>query len=228
MTRDLTIGATLRRIHANGYAGTSALNSDRIVSSRASAHQRDSAVALSEHPAAVMCYPRISNGSFLEDGEFREVISLVVTAYLLSDSAQWKGVKSVLEEYGLLSGPVRTDAFGNLLRPLKWSGPPIFDGEHTARLTFDEDDATVFLEHAIEPGRYIRRTDEFGRTRELAAEPIGTHLIPLDGEWRNGDLLSTPRDRLPELLPADRTRLIADIERARWELRPAVQKSAAA
>jgi len=87
----------------------------------------------------------------------------------------------------------------------------------------------VLLEHAIAPGRYAQRSDEWGGTRRVAAEPVGSHIVALDGEWKGGDPLSTPHDRLPELLAPDVTRLISAIEDARWSARPlAAQKEAAA
>ena len=204
---------------------------DRIASARAHAAQRDSFIALAEHPAAVMCYPRTSNGADgrLEDLSERGVVAMVVTAYLLGDAAQWKAVKGVLEDYKLLGGPVRTDTFGNQLRPLRWNGPAVFDEEFSARLTHDSDDWTMFLQQAIAPGRYLQHQDSYGRPSQMPAEPVGSHVIPLDdGEWKGGDLLSTPRDKLPELLAADVSRLISDVEAARWGSRPALQREAAA
>lgn len=221
-TRDLTLRATWRRLHDLGYAATSATHPERIVNQHAHAAQRDSFIALGNHPAAVMCYPRLSNGATVEDGDRREVLSLVLTAYLLADAKQSKVVQSVLSDYSLLAGPVRIDGFGNQVRPLRWGGPPVFDGEHSARLAFDDDDGTVLLEHAIAPEHYELRTDEWARTSRVATSPAGSHVIALDGDWKGGHPLETPRDQLPELLAADVVRLVSDVERVRWGARPAL------
>lgn len=228
MARDLTLGATHRRLHDLGYAATSATNPDRIVGRTAHSWQRDSFLLLREHPAAVMCYPTTGNGASeaLDDLECRGVLSLIITAYVLADAKQWKPIAAVLGDY--LCGPYRIDSFGNRLHPLRWNGKPIFDGDHGARLCFDDDDATVFFEHAIAPNRYVDRTDSYARVQRVAAEPIGSHVISLDGDWKSGSLLDTPRDKLPELLGAELQRLVSDIERARWDGRPAAaQKDAA-
>lgn len=224
---DLTLGATWRRLIELGYSPTSATHPDRIVNNYAG--RRDSILALSGHPAAVACHPTIANGAHesLEDCNRREVVGLVLTAYLLSDKRQAAAVQAVLEEYKLLGGPVRLDAFGNQLRPLQWAGNAIFDGEHSCRLAFDDDDRTVFLQHAIAPQRFTQHTSIAGVSSRVPFDPVGTHVIQLDGEWKGGGLLETPRDRLPELLAADIARLISDCEEARWEARPASRGAAA-
>jgi hypothetical protein len=225
MTRDLTLGATWRRLIANGYAPTSASHPDRIVSQPS---ERDSFIRLAEHPAAVFCRPTAALGCELEDAEQRQVLLLVLTAYLLSDAKQWKAVQPELESRKLLSGPHVIDSCGNRVHVLRYSGQPIFDGEQSARLAFDADDSTVLLEHAIAPGRQLTRTDPWGNMHRVASEPVGSHVIALDGEWKSGDLLSTPRSKLPELLAKDLARLIPDVELARWEARPAAARVAAA
>jgi hypothetical protein len=217
-THDLTLGATHRRLLGLNYAPTSAIHPDRYVTRPG---QRDSFISLGDHPAAVFCRPSAALGSELDYPEERQVVLLSLTGYLLADKRQWPAVKEVLEKFGLLSGPCRTDSFGNEEHPLRYSGAPILDGEAAARLTFDNDYATVFFKHAIAPGRYIQHTDSWGRMDQRAAEPIGSHVIELSGDWKNGDLLTVPRDRLPELLQADVTRIISDVERARWDARPA-------
>lgn len=225
-TRDnLTLGATYRRLHDLGYAATSATHPDRIVSRHAA--ERDSFIALSDHPAAVFCRPTAALGCELDYPEERQLVLLVLTGYLLSDKRAATAVREVLDKHGLLSGLVRTDSFGNEERPLKYSGPPIFDGEAAARLTFDDDYATLFFKQAIAPNRYIQHWDNYGRMDSRAATPIGSHVIELDGEWRNGTLLDTPRDRLPELLQADITRIISACELARWGARPLAKEAAA-
>jgi hypothetical protein len=227
MTRDLTLGATWRRLVDLGYSPTSATHPDRIVNSATG--RRESFIALASHPAAVMLRPTHANGSHesLEDLCDREVIALVLTAYLLSDAKQAKAVMAVLEEAKLLGGPVRIDGFGNQVRPLRWNGNAIFEGEASARPVHDSDDSTVFIQHATAPSRYLTQSDMYSRTRRVPVEPVGTHILPLEGEWRAGTLLDTPRDRLPELLAADVQRLIGDCELARWEARPAARGAAA-
>jgi hypothetical protein len=217
-THDLTLGATHRRLLGLDYAPTSATHPDRYVTRPG---QRDSFISLSDHPAAVFCRPSAALGCEIEFPEQRQVVLLVLTGYLLADKRQSAPVMAVLEKAGLLSGPCRTDSFENQEYPLRYNGAPIFDGDAAARLTFDNDYATVFFKHAIAPGRHIQHTDNWGRVDMRAAEPIGSHVIELSGDWKNGDLLTVPRDRLPELLQADVTRIISDVERARWDARPA-------
>ena len=65
-------------------------------------------------------------------------------------------------------------------------------------------------------------------TRSVPLEPVGSHIIPLDGRWENGHPLEVPRDRLPELLAADLVRIISDCETARWLARPSAAKGSAA
>jgi hypothetical protein len=223
-TRDLTLGATCRRLIGLDYAPTSATHPDRYVSRPA---HRDSFISLSDHPAAVFCRPSAALGSEVEYPEQRQVALLVLTGYLLADKRA-AAVRQVLEPFGLLSGPCRTDSFGTQEYPLRYDGAPIFDGEAAARLTFDDDYATVFFKHAIAPGRYIQHTDSWGRMDQRAAEPIGSHVIELSGEWRGGDLLTVARAKLPELLYADVPRIISDIERVRWDARPAAATKDAA
>jgi hypothetical protein len=224
MTRDLSLGATWRRLIALGYAPTSSSHPDRYCSRPG---ERDSFIALSDHPAAGFCRPTAALGCELEDAEQRQIVLLVITAYLLSDAKQWRAVQSVLDARKLLSGPHVVDSFGNRTHVLKYSGQPIFDGEASARLTHDADDSTVFLAHAIAPGRQLNRTDQWGNMQRVAVEPVGSHTISLDGEWKGGDLLSTPRSKLPELLGADLVRLIPDVELARWDARPLAKEAAA-
>lgn len=224
MTRDLSLGATYRSLIANGYAPTSASHPDRYCSRPA---ERDSFLALSAHPAAVFCRPTFALGSELEDAGQRQIVLLVLTAYLLSEAKQWKAVQSVLDVRKLLSGPHVVDSFGNRTHVLKYSGQPIFDGEASARLTHDADDSTVLIEHAIAPGRQLNRTDSWGNMQRVPAEPVGSHVIALDGEWKGGSLLDTARSELPELLATDLPRLIPDVELARWGARPLAKEAAA-
>jgi hypothetical protein len=221
---DLTLAATFRRLLELGYSPTSAVNPTR--EDRYGRRMR-SFIELGADPAAIQCHPTPANGAHeslgIEGCSVREVPVLVLTAYLLADAKQSKAVQSVLADYGLLAGPVHTDSFGNQLRPLKWSGPAIFD-EVSARLTHDSDDATCFIRHAIPPERTESRTDTFGRQTRVAGGPVGSHSIPLDGKWENGTLLEVPRDRLPELLAADVDRLVSEVELARWQGRPFAAK----
>lgn len=232
-TRGTSLGATYRRLIDLGYSPTSATTPSRE-DRYARAGRRESFIALSDHPAAVQCHPTPANGAHeslsAEDCAVREVPVLVLTAYLLADAKQAKAVLAVLAEHGLLTGPVHTDDFGNQLRPLRWSGPVIFDDEYSARLAHDSDDVTVCFRHAIAPQRFQQLTDQYTRTRTVPLEPVGTHIIPLDGRWEGGRLLDIPRDRLPELLAADLDRLVSEIEFARWQGRPlaATKGSAAA
>lgn len=224
---DMTLGATWRRLIELGYSPTSATHPDRIINSYRG--ERESFIALSAHPAAVMLHPTPANGSHesLSDCDRREVVGLVLTAYLLADARQAKAVQAVLDQYGLLAGPYRVDNFGNRVYPLAWNGSAVFEGEYSCRLAFEDDDRTVFLEHALAPERFVQHTSSAGRPSRVPLDPVGTHVVELAGEWKNGSLLETPRDRLPELLAADLPRLISDCEAARWESRPAARGAAA-
>ncbi|MHB1870204.1 MAG: hypothetical protein ACYCT1_05045 [Steroidobacteraceae bacterium] len=223
MATNLTLGATWRRLVDLGYAATSAACPDRLNETHT---RRQSFIALAGDPAAVFCRPTAALGCELEDAEARQLVLLVLTGYLLADAKQAKAVNAVLEEYKLLGGPVCTDSFGNQTRPLRYDGAPIFDGEATARLAFDDDDSTVLIQHAIAPDRFTSATDQWGNPRRVAASPVGSHLVELDGgEWK-GSLLETPRERLPELLPGDVNKLISDVERARWSARPGAREAA--
>lgn len=227
-TRDLTLGATHPILHERGYACTSAIYPDRRVG--ASSWQRASFLVLRNDLAGVMLYPSAANGASeaLEDLEERGLIALIFTAYLTAEARQFKAVSQALADRGVLGGPYRIDDFGNRTHLLRWNGPPVFDGDYAARLCFDDDDATVLVRHAIAPGRYLDRTDQFSRVQRVPAEPVGSHVIELDGEWKNGHPLDTARSELPELLAADLPGLIADVERVRWGARPAAaQKDAA-
>lgn len=228
--RDLSVGACWRRLHANGYAATAARFPDRIVTRFARPAERESFVSLAAEPAAILCHPTFANGASeaLDDLGARGVAILVATAYLLSDSRQAKPALAVLAEYGLTGGPVSVDSFGNRRYLLRWNGPPIFEGEASARLVHDDDDQTILLQHAIAPTQYTTATDRFARTHRVPLDPVGSHIMALEGKWENGHPLDTPRDQLPELVAADLQRLIADVERARWDARPAVQREAAA
>lgn len=224
MATNNTLGATWRRLHEFGYAATSAARPDRLNETHT---RRQSFIALAGDPAAVFCRPTAALGCELDDAENRQVVLLVLTGYLLADKRQAAAVNAVLEQFGLLGGPVCRDDFGNETRPLRYSGAPIFDGEATARLAFDDDDATVLVQHAIAPDRFASATNQWGNMQRVAASPIGSHLLELDGgEWKGATLLDTPRDRLPELLAGDVNRLIADVERARWNARPGAREAA--
>lgn len=230
MDRNSSLGATWRKLQDLGYAVTSATCPSRLTSGYAQAYNRpDGFLALADHPGAIMCHPTLANGCALSDASKRQVIALVVTSYLLADPKQAKAVNETLADHKLNGGPVRIDGSGNHTYPLQWNGAPIFDGQYAARLCFDDDDATVSILHAIESGRFVQRTDEFSRTRNIPMEPVGTHVIRLDGDWsKSGHLLDTPRWKLPELLKANVNRLIADVERARWMARPMVKAKDAA
>jgi hypothetical protein len=228
---ELTLGATYRRLIDLGYSPVSATNPTRE-DRYARAGRMRSFIELSADAAAIQCHPTPANGAHdsldAADCAEREVALLVLTAYLLSDAKQAKVVQTVLAEHGLLAGPVLTDNFGNQLRPLQWSGPAIFDGEYSARLTHDSDDATVVIRQAVAPTGFREVTDQYRRTMSVPVQPVGTHIIPLGGRWEGGTLLDLPRDQLPELLAADLDRLISEVEFARWQGRPIATAKASA
>ncbi len=167
--RDTSLGATYRRLLDLGYSPTSATSPTRE-DRYARAGRRESFIALADDPAAIQCHPTPANGAHesltAADCAAREVPVLELTAYLLADAKQAKAVLAVLADAGLLGGPVRTDDFGNQLRPLRWSGTAIFDDEYSARLTHDSDDVTVCIRHAIAPTRFQQVADQYQRTCE--------------------------------------------------------------
>lgn len=226
--RDTTVGATHRRLKELGYAPSSASHPDRIVRVGQHANNREGMYGLASHEACVLCYPTHHNGAYLDaddDGSARQVVDLIVTAYLQSNPRELKAVLAVLDRYGLTSGPYYSDGFGNRHHVLQWHGDPTC-GKLRTRLCFDSDDHVVALQQAIEP-RYVPARTSIGSFGQALVEPIGTLSIPVGCEWKQGHLLDTPHRKLPELLRSDAARFIEDCELARWGARPLAKDAAA-
>lgn len=230
-TQDTTVGATLKRLLALGYAVTSATHPDRVLN-QFNTFRRESIRSLGSHPAAIMCYPTKENGydpgyDAEDDGTKRQVVILEVTAYLLSEPKPAKSVLEVLNKRGLLGGPYFTTGFGNRGYVLQWNGAePIYDEQYKTRLCFASDDRVVLLRQAIN-AQYTHGRNQYGIPMAGLVKPTDTHLVPVDAEWKQGHILDVPRHKLPELLAADVQDLIEDVEYARWGARPAVAKDAA-
>ena len=221
--RDLTVAATRKRLTELGYAVTSATHPDRILTQFNHSGRRESMISIGSHPAAVMCYPTRDNGAddSLDDLEKRQVLVLEVTAYLLSDPRQSKAVLEVLNKRGLIGGPYFTTGFGNRGYVLQWNGAePIYDEKFRTRLCFASDDRVVLLWQAIGARQTFGR-NQYGQPMVGLLQPTGTHVIPLDAEWKQGNILEVARHKLPELLGADIQDVIEDVEYARWGARPA-------
>jgi hypothetical protein len=227
--RNITFGATQRRLEDLGYAVTSATNPERRESSEWSTGRRLSAWAIRTHEAAILTYPTPFYAPELQDEDAPEqtarkrgIVVMVVTAYLQSDPRQLKAVMSVLDRAKLTSGPVQIDSFGNRLYPVQWNCSEPLLKDRGARCTHPDDDSTVvFKQQAIPPTRHVQGVNMLGFSVNAALDEIGSHILTLDGKWENGHLLDTPRRNLPEVLEDDLREIIGDVERARWGARPA-------
>ena len=211
-----------RKLIDMGYSPTSFTHPSRIVNERFEhIGNRRSLLTLQDHPAAIFCCPHTDNGSATEDNEKRQVVKLVVTAYLQSDAKQLKAVMAVLDEFNLTSGPFFTDAFGNRSFILQYHGEDrIF--KIGARLCFPADDNTVFFSQVERSTGY--RTVKAGElpSQFLQRESDASHLIPLGGvEWSNGSPLTVSHRKLPELILDSAHEIIAQVEEVRWFGRPA-------
>jgi hypothetical protein len=232
--RDTTIGATRRKIEELGFAVTSATCPNRFPGSHwATAGQRASLYSMSDHPAAVLTYPTAHHAPEYKDDPkaalSRGIVLLIVTAFLQSDPRQFKAVMPVLERYNLTSGPYRTDGFGNRMYPVQWNGSDPIWADRGARLAYPDDDGTVvFKQQAIPHERYQTLVNQIGAYVQCPLDEIGTHWLPLDGEWKQGHLLDCHRRALPELFPSSLNEILEDVERARWFARPAATSKEAA
>ena len=234
MSRNTTIGATQRKIEELGYAIGSTTNLDRTQGMTfADCGRRRQLWSMRDDPAGVLTYPTAYWAPELKHEPNaalnRGIVLLIVTAYLQSDPRQLKAVMPILERYKLTSGPVRTDDFGNKTYPLQWNVREPILKDNAARSAHPDDDATViFKQQAIPSRRYDYRQNHMGISCQVPLDEIGSHILPLGGEWKQGHLLDTPRRNLPELFECDVSEIIADVERARWGARPAaVSKEAA-
>lgn len=228
--RDFTVGATRKRLTELGYAVTSETHPDRIVTSFNHRGRRESMYAIGRHPAAIMCYPTHENGAdeSLDDLDKRQLVTLIVTAYLLSEPKQSKAVLEVLSKSELLTGPYYVSGFGDRCYPIQWNDAnPIYDEQLQARSCFASDDRTVLLRQAIAPV-YMQGRNQYGVPVVGVERETGTHIVPLDAEWKQGHILDIPRRNLPELPRANTRDLIEDIELARWGARPAAAAKDAA
>lgn len=215
-----------RKLIDNGYSPTSLTHPERIVNERFDhAGRRRSLSTMEDHPAAVFCYPHGDGGSATEDNEKRQVVKLIVTAYLLSDAKQSKAVMPVLEEFGLTGGPFFTDGFGNRTFILAYHGTDrIF--KIGARLCHPADDDTVFFSQVDRSSGYrtARAGDWSASSHLLQMDPDASQLIPLGGvEWSGGSPLTVCHRKLPDISIESIREVIARIEEVRWFGRPATQ-----
>ena len=232
--RDTTIGAVRNKTKELGYAITSATQPNRLTGTHwSTAAQKATLFGMSDHQAAVLTYPSPDHAPEFKDepntAMSRGIVLLVVTAFLQSDPKQFKAVMPVLERHKLTSGPYRVESFGDRVYPLQYNAPDPLWHDRTARAAHPDDDGTVvFKQQAIPHQRFQTLVNRIGAYVDSPLDEIGTHFLPLDGEWKQGHLLDTPRRNLPELFASDMYEIIEDVERARWGARPAVTSKEAA
>ena len=235
MSRETTILATRRKTEELGYAIGSTTNPDRMRGIHFSDGGRRLALwSIVNDPAGVLTYPTAYWAPELDHEPnaalSRGIVLLIVTAYLQSDPKQFKAVLSVLERHKLTSGPVRIDDFGNKTYPLQWNFHEPLWKDNAARSAHPDDDATVIFKQQAVPHQRYRNdlVNQWGGSVQVPLDEVGSHILPLDGEWKQGHLLDTPRRNLPELFESDVSEIIADVERVRWGARPAANSKEAA
>ncbi len=140
---------------------------------------------LSECVAAVKCVSPRNNWQ----EPSRNLVALVITA------VDKKRILAVLEKHGLASGPRRTDSAGNLTFPLRYD-------EYSPMLSTKSETVAGEAE-----GAAIVETWD----RADARLPHVSAIVRLDGNWTNGDLLSTPRADLPCIDDAGIAALLRDV-----------------
>lgn len=236
MARDITLRATRRRLEDLGYVVTSANHPSRVDDTHYSTAGRTlSLQGMSDHPAAILMYPTPQHAPEFADeprlGLKRGIVGFILTAYLLSDSRQSKAVMSVLERRKLTNGPYRIDDFGNRTYPLQWnsSDGPLWR-RHSACQTHPDDDQTVIVQPQTDEPQYRYVQNQFGVSLQVPiSNPLEVpKILELAGDWRQGHILDTPRNDLPELLEDELREIIGDVERARWGARPAATTKEAA
>ena len=116
-------------------------------------------------------------------------MALVITA------VDKKRILAALEKHGLASGPRRTDSAGNLTFPLRYD-------EYSPMLSTKSETVAGEAE-----GAAIVETWD----RADARLPHVSAIVRLDGNWTNGDLLSTPRADLPCIDDAGIAALLRDV-----------------
>jgi hypothetical protein len=141
----------------------------------------------SDDPAAVVCIPQHGSNCEVPDAHKHTIASLNVLA---RDPKVRAAIVAVLAKHGIKGGPVRTDSAGNDAYLVR------LDDEYSPPQSEE-------IERAFAVGGFIRNP----RSGNESA------IIRCDVEWRNGDLLTTPRAQLPGIADADTLRAIVSAVR---------------
>jgi hypothetical protein len=129
----------------------------------------------SEDPAAVLTAPQRKSECGLDDFDKRRVLALTVTT---RDPALRKAIVAILAKYGVGKGPVRVGSDGSETHVLQ---------SDTAHAPLSKDNLpSAFGE--IEPAAALD---------SVSGEISESAFIPLSGTWKNGDLITVPRAKLP-------------------------------
>lgn len=212
----VTVGDNWRKARANGYAPTSAACPERRkaqnfgVVGKVSLDDLD----LASDPLAILCWPTEANGGRgIPDLERRRVAKLTIAAEAISGKRALAAARIVLERFVVGGGPQCINHYGELVVPLAYDGELLFD-ERTAGATIAcaSREGTTAERYRADPGASCT-------TQRITH--VASCLIELSGEWTNGTLLDTPRDRLPKLYRDDVSPLL-------WALREALEAQEAA
>jgi len=133
-----------------------------------------------DEPAAVAAVPGYaSEAGGLADYDKRRVIAIAVTA---RDTEARADILKVLAKFGVGKGPCRVASDGAEYHVIKWDG---YDVPHAA---------TDKLPGEFDPAAAVVSQVYDGKGKMQPA------LISVDhGTWKNGDLMTTPRSKLPAL-----------------------------
>lgn len=234
-SRGLSYGATRTRLIDLGYAPTSAQNPTRQYTIGATL-MRASDARISEDPAAVYCRPTEREGCDLADAQNRQLIAFIVTPHGAAHAPTLKALEAVLDKFDLGGGPICRTEDGHLVRPFKFGGERVIR-EYQTRRVHPDDEVAVRLVQALD----VVEHDPWANggvydSRHGRVVPAGparppvlprSFIIPLAGEWRGGSLLDVPRAKLPLLYAHDVEELFREIERVRWDHRPAAAEPVA-
>lgn len=144
---------------------------------------------VADDPAAVVCIPRVGGACGVVGAEKLTVVTLNVLA---RDAKLRAAMVAVLATHGIKGGPIRTDSAGNDAYIVRWENdyyPPHSDE----------------IEGAFAVGGWVKDISPFGRHESA--------IIRCDGEWRGGDLISTPRSALPSIEDEEQLKTIVSAVR---------------
>jgi hypothetical protein len=161
-----------------------------------SADTRAFGFMVADEPAAIATVPGYaSEAGGLADYDKRHVIAVAIIARNTKVRAD---IVRTLAKFGVGKGPVRVASDGTELHLIRWDG---YEVPHamTDRVPGEHDPAAAVISQTF---------DASGKKQPA--------LIRVDGTWRNGDLLTTLRSKLPAL---DAAKLAAMFEEIKAVLR---------